>query len=100
MAMIEIAIILTICILAALILKLFNYRYSRVSEIEEPADCRLIKKKPSYRTYKKISKKASPPNSPKRTSGDFFDYIMEEITSNQDAIENNILEIYGERIDE
>lgn len=98
--MIEIIRILTICILATVILKLFYLKYSRDSEAEKNTDCHLMKEEPSYKTYKKVSKKASSSNKPKRLTGDFFDYIFEGITSDQNAIENNILGIYGESIDD
>ena len=98
--MIEVIVIFVICIIAALILKLFKHSYNSALKAEKNVASNLVKRKPPYGAYKKVSKKASPPNSPKRTSGDFFDYIQDRITTDQDAIENNILRIYGENIDE
>ena len=96
--MIEIIIILTISITIASILKLLNSRHNSKNFDVEDTVCCLITREPPYKKYKKVSKKASPPNSPQRTEGDFFDYIEYGFNTDKNAVENNLLEIYGESI--
>ncbi len=54
-----------------------------------------MKKKPSYKKFIEISNMSSPPNRPKRESGDFLDYFLEGISNEDELLENNIMTIYG-----
>lgn len=99
----EIKFVLLILICIAIILKISHIVYEKNIERDEKqfnsAIC-LLKKEPSYKKYKKVSKKSLHPNMPKREIGDFFDFVFQQIDEDEKCVENNILGMYGENCDE
>ena len=95
-----VSIMLIILAVLVSILKLFNFVYLKKSKGNYNSNPKLNVAKPSYNKYKKIAQRLSSPNVPKRTSGDFFDFIFADHNSCGNEIENNILCLYGEDCNE
>lgn len=86
-------IIFIIVLIIITLLKLYNLRCCKIAKELNPIN--MMKKKPSYKKFIEISNLCSPPNRPKRQSGDFLDYFIEGISKEDQLLENNLMNIYG-----
>lgn len=86
-------------LITTIILKVCNLYYrKRMKNIEliQDKDVKkqsLLNEEISYEKYKRISQKASIPNSPVRVNGDFTEFFISHISSDGKIIENNIMNI-------
>lgn len=97
----EMSIVLLILVVITIAFKISHMFYEKnLKEKSLNNIVSLMKKEASYKRYKEISNKSLRPNMPKRKSGDFFDFIFEQIDGEQSYVENGILGIYGEDYNE
>ena len=95
-----IIIIIAIELIVVLVLKLIQVsrRKSFKEEIKNKEQRRtsILKKDVSYKKFLEISKRTSSLNSPVRETGDYFDFLLKDISSDSLLIENKVFFIDNE----
>lgn len=86
------AILLLICLVT--LLKLLHNVYLKKNSVSVDVDKLMLQECPSYQEFRAVSLAASPPNNPKRASGDFYDYVFDSL-EDVNNIESKILKIRG-----
>lgn len=78
------------------VLKLFHLMYRNKMKKKTYKLVNVMNKRVPYKKYEKVSSKMSPSNTIQRQKGDFLDFILENDDTDTNAIENSLLDVYGD----